>query len=489
MTRILLTFLVFLNFSALALARQPASTPSGNADTSELAPATPAESDEAAEATPTPEPTPFPAQEAVTSAVKTVSEKVEDVTAAVTKDRKTATSVARQVRKILAISVFNFTAGQLLASFGILLTVLVFRRIIINLLLRGLRRYARRRKNKLNEDVLEALDRPLSLFLLLLGIYLAVIVLPLDPSVINFFGNLIRAIAMGAIVWAFIRLTDLIANQISDRLGNRPGSAAAGFAPLIRKTLRIFVLIVGSLMVVDNLGYNLTGVIATLGLGTAAVALAAQDSLKNGFGAFMIVLDRPFKVGDWIQVGDSIDGNVESIGLRSTKVRTFPKTILSVPNGVLANESINNWSKMPKRRVKQTVGVTYESTAADMEGLVEDIRQLLRDDEGVHPEFILVNFTDFGPSSLDILVYYFTKSTAWLEHLDVKQRVNCKIMRAIHDRGLSIAFPTTTMHLDGPVANQLANHPYESRWDLGEAPSPNARPSQPRRSEPADYPG
>ncbi|MGC1479209.1 MAG: mechanosensitive ion channel family protein, partial [Chthoniobacterales bacterium] len=418
----------------------------------------------------------LPAQEAVTTAVKAVTEKVENVTDAVTRDRKAARSVTLQFRRVLETDFFGFTLGQLLSSFCILLAFLAFRGIVISLILRGLRRLAARKKNKLNEDVLIAIERPLSLFLLLLGIYLAVIILPLEATVIRFAGNVIRAAGMATIVWALVRLTDLIANQIGDRLGSRPGSAAAGFAPLIKRTLRIFVLIVGVLMVVDNLGYNLTGLIATLGLGTAAVALAAQDSIKNGFGAFMIVLDRPFKVGDWIQVGDKIDGNVESIGLRSTKVRTFPKTIVSIPNGVLANESIDNWSKMPKRRVKQTVGVTYESTAADMEGLVEDIRDLLRADEGVHPEFILVNFTDFGPSSLDILVYYFTRSTAWLEYMDVRQRINCKIMRAIHNRGLTIAFPSTTLYLDGPVASRLANQPYESRWDLGatrEVDSPN----------------
>ncbi len=488
MTRFLLASLLFLNFATISMARQPATVRAADAKTAEQVSSASAQADGTEEAT-TPEPTPLPAQEAVATAVKAVSDKVENVTDAVTKDRKTAATVTNQVRKILAISVFNFSVGQLLTSFGILLTFLVFRRIVIDLLLRGLRRLAARRANKLNEDVLIALEKPLSLFLLLLGVYLAVIVLPLELRVVNFFGNLIRAVGMGAIVWAFVRLTDLIANQIGDRLGNRPGSAAAGFAPLIKRTLRIFVLVVGVLMVIDNLGYNLTGVIATLGLGTAAVALAAQDSLKNGFGAFMIVLDRPFKVGDWIQVGDSIDGNVESIGLRSTKVRTFPKTILSIPNGVLANESINNWSKMPKRRVKQVVGVTYESSAADMEGLVDDIRQLLRDDEGVHPEFILVNFTDFGPSSLDVLVYYFTKTTAWLEHMDVRQRVNCKVMRAIHDRGLSIAFPTTTMYLDGPVASQMADHPYESRWDLGSGRSPNAGSPRAQRPGHAEFPG
>jgi MscS family membrane protein len=193
----------------------------------------------------------------------------------------------------------------------------------------------------------------------------------------------------------------------------------------------------------------------------------------------MIVLDRPFKVGDWIQVGDKVDGDVESIGLRSTKVRTWPKTIISIPNGVLANEYINNWSRMPKRRVKQVVGITYEATARDMEELVEEIRDILRKDEGVQQDFILVNFTDFGESSLDILVYYFTTTTAWLAHMDIRQRINCKIMEAVNRRGLSIAFPCRSVYLEGPAASRLAELPYASRWDAPTALPGDSGPATP----------
>ena len=117
---------------------------------------------------------------------------------------------------------------------------------------------------------------------------------------------------------------------------------------------------------------------------------------------------------------------------------------------------INNWSRMPKRRVKQIIGVDYDTKPETMEALVEDIRGLLREDEGVHQEFILVNFTDFGESSLNILVYYFTKTIAWLEHMDVRQRVNLKIMNVIEARGTSIAFPTRTVHLKGEILEKLA---------------------------------
>ena len=187
------------------------------------------------------------------------------------------------------------------------------------------------------------------------------------------------------------------------------------------------------------------------------MALAAQETLGNFFGSVSLVADRPFKVGDWIQVGDKVDGDVEAIGMRSTKVRTWSKSLMSIPNKVLANEMIENWSRMPKRRVKQYIGVTYSTPADTMHDLVEDIKQLLRDDEGVQQDFILVNFTDFGDSSLQILVYYFTTTTAWLKHMDIRQRINIKIMKAVEVRGASMAFPTRSLHFEGEIAERIAD--------------------------------
>ncbi len=373
----------------------------------------------------------------------------------------TATEVIGQT---LRLQLFGMSLGHLVLSFVILAAGVLFRNVLSRAVINRVVRFAER-SPLLDVKFVLALTRPLSMFLLIAAVYVALMVLPMDPVLQRFLGYLFRGLTMITAVWGALLLTDVIGSFIEKRLGERPGSALVGFAPLMKKTMKVFVLMIGVLMTVDNLGYNVTGILATLGLGTAAIALASQDTIKNAFGALMIAVDRPFKVGDWIQVSDKVDGDVESIGLRSTKVRTWPKTVLSIPNGVLANEYINNWSQMPKRRVKQVVGLTYEATAEDMEAAVEDIREILRGDEGVEQQFILVNFTDFGESSLDILVYYFTKTVAWLEHMDVRQRVNCKIMRAIQARGLSIAFPTRSLYFEGSAASKMAGVPYESRWE------------------------
>jgi MscS family membrane protein len=382
------------------------------------------------------------------------------------------------VMGVLRFEIFGLSLGNLLLSLLVLFISILFRNILSNAILKRIVRFARR-KEAIDHRLVLALTRPLSFFLLLLGIYISLVILPFNPEIERLIAHLFRGLTMLAVVWGALMATDIAADQLESKFSGRPDSPLAGFAPLVKKTLKIFVLVIGVLMTIDNLGYNVTGILATLGLGTAAIALASQDTIKNAFGALMIVLDRPFKVGDWIQVGDKVDGDVESIGLRSTKVRTWPKTIISIPNGVLANEYINNWSRMPKRRVKQVVGITYEATARDMEELVEEIRDILRKDEGVQQDFILVNFTDFGESSLDILVYYFTTTIAWLAHMDIRQRINCKIMEAVNRRGLSIAFPCRSVYLEGPAASRLAELPYASRWDAPTALPGDSGPATP----------
>jgi MscS family membrane protein len=349
-----------------------------------------------------------------------------------------------------------FTLGELALSFGIVLLTLFLRGVLTRIIFANLKRLAARTRWEHDDRLLEALERPASTFLLVLGIFLAMVVLPLGEE----WGGLIQTVFRGGsiliIFWGLFRMADVLVDVLSHLSAKAGTDSFRGFGSLIKKSLRVFIIIVGAVMVIDNLGYNIGGIIATLGIGGAAFAFAAKDTIANIYGSIALALDRPFRVGDWIQVGDRVDGDVEEIGLRSTKVRTWPKTVISIPNAVLANEMIDNFSRMPKRRVRQVVGVTYETSPETMEQIVEAIRQLLREDDGVNQEFILVNWTDFGSSSLDILVYYFTVTTKWLEYMDVRQRINVKIAKAVREHGSSVAFPTRTLYFEGEVARRLA---------------------------------
>jgi MscS family membrane protein len=353
-------------------------------------------------------------------------------------------------------SVGPFTLGQLSVCFGIILLTFVLRRILARMIFASLRKLAAKTKWVYDDNFLEALEKPTSMFILFTGVYMATVTLPLSAEWESLTSTLYRGASIFVVFWGLFRLTDVVIDILGHVSKSTGNDSFRGFGGLVKKSLRVFIIVVGMVMVIDNLGYNIGGIIATLGIGGAAFAFAAKDTIANIYGSIALALDRPFQVGDWIQVGSVVDGDVEEIGLRSTKVRTWSKTVISIPNAVLANEMINNWSRMPKRRVKQVIGVTYETNPETMEKIVEAIRELLRNDDGVQQDFILVNWTDFGSSSLDILVYYFTTTTAWLKHMDVRQRINGKIATAVADHGSSIAFPTRTLYLEGDVAQQLA---------------------------------
>jgi MscS family membrane protein len=201
-------------------------------------------------------------------------------------------------------------------------------------------------------------------------------------------------------------------------------------------------------MTIQNLGYSISGLLASLGIGGLAVALAAKDTLSNIFGSFMIILDRPFHIGDWVKAGD-MEGVVEEVGFRSTKIRTFAKTLITVPNNIIANLAIDNFSRMPNRRIKLNVGVTYETSPAQMRRAVSLIREMLTNHPAIQQDFFLVNFTDFGASSLDIMVYCFTTTTVWGEYLDARENVCLKIMDILEELGLEIAFPSRSVYLRG----------------------------------------
>ncbi|OIO60320.1 MAG: mechanosensitive ion channel family protein [Verrucomicrobia bacterium CG_4_10_14_3_um_filter_43_23] len=355
---------------------------------------------------------------------------------------------------IMGYEIGGYALIDLITSFAIILLALIFRNVIAKAVFKKLHALIQRNKSGLSEIMLQALEKPASIFILVLGIYLGILALPLDARVELLVTKFYRGASMVIIFWALMRLSDIFTIAIARVIAHGNESVLKGFTPLIKKTIQILFFVVGALMVVDNLGYQISGILATLGIGGAAIAFASKDTVANFFGSLCIVLDRPFKVGDWIQIGDKVDGDVESIGIRSTRIRTWPKTLVSVPNSVMANEFINNWSRMPKRRVKQVVGISYDTQPDVVDLIVEDIRTILKEDTGVDQTYYLVNFTDFGESSLNILVYYFTATIVWKEYMDIRQRVNVKIMKTIQSRGSSIAFPSRSIYFQGDLAQK-----------------------------------
>jgi MscS family membrane protein len=216
----------------------------------------------------------------------------------------------------------------------------------------------------------------------------------------------------------------------------------------LSKLARISVFITAALMILQTLGFSISGVLAFGGIGGVAVGFASKDLLSNFFGGFIIYMDRPFAVGDWVRSPDrEIEGTIENIGWRVTRIRTFDKRPLYVPNSVFSHIAVENPSRMSNRRIKETIGIRYDD-GSKIESIITQVKEMLKK----HPEIdtektLIVNFNCFAPSSLDFFIYTFTKTTDWIKYHDVKQDVLLKIIKIVEENGAEFAFPTTTMHL------------------------------------------
>lgn len=352
------------------------------------------------------------------------------------------------IRDFLGQSILNITVGQLLGAFLAVLVGFVGRHVIRFVLERA-KRVTARSRTRLDDIFIDALRMPAGWASILAGIWVATQILPLPVEPVNirmFIGALAKGTSMLLLVWFAIRLTDRVCIYWSEQAQLTNSKLDDQAIPIIQGTSKVFLVLVGGALFLQNLGYSVGSLIAGLGLGGAALALASKDTLSNLFGAIVIFWDRPFEVGDWVDL-EGVEGTVEEVGLRTTRIRTFANSLVTLPNMKLTTASINNWSKMQKRRIKMTIGVTYDSSPGRMEAGVKAIQDIIGNSPDFHHDFYLVRFNAFGPSSLDIFVYCFTVTTVWAEFLEVQEQFLLEIMRRFEALELSFAFPTQTLHV------------------------------------------
>ncbi len=320
-------------------------------------------------------------------------------------------------------------------------------RLIRFLLLRIFPRFREDIKN----NYFPPFEMPLRLFFLLLGIFLALIYLPflterMETLVIDIF----RSVVIVIVGWGFYNLTAVSSHLFENIKERFQLDVDEIVLPFFSKVLRVVIVILVISIIVREWGYDISGLVAGLGLGGLAFALAAQEALSNLFGGLIIITERPFKAGDWIET-NHVEGVVVEVSFRSTRVRTFAQGLVTVPNALMAREAIINWSEMGKRRIMFKLGVTYTTPRVKVENCVREIKQMLENHPDIHPDTIFVRFDGFNESSLDILLYFFTYSIRWNEHLAVKEDVNFKIMEILEKEGVSVAFPSRSLYFETPL--------------------------------------
>jgi MscS family membrane protein len=307
-------------------------------------------------------------------------------------------------------------------------------------------RVVNKTKNTLDDDLLDALKRPVDFLFIVIGAIFAKSVLNLDNEIGDILDKILRSGFIVVLFWALLQTINHLEENIhtiSNKFGDKISPDVANF---IIKSIRFFIIVLCAIAVLQEWGYNVSGFLASLGLVGMAFALAAKDTAANLFGSLVIFTDKPFRVGDWIKT-PHVEGIIETIGIRSTKVRTFAQALVTVPNATLANNAILNWSKMGKRRIKMNIGITYDTKGETVEKIVSDIKQMLQNHKDIHQETIHIYFSNFGSSSLDIFCYYFTKTINWGEFMRVREDTYLQIMKIVEQNGSSFAFPTQTLHV------------------------------------------
>lgn len=339
----------------------------------------------------------------------------------------------------------------------IFLVIYLFRKFFVQKIINLLLKITDKTHIGLDNLLIMAYEKPLQLFFAALGIYLALAYLPLSVETNVLISRLYRSIVIILVSFGLWNLVGLVCESTEETGNLAIFKIDKILLPFLSRVLKFIIVVLALSIILQEWDYDINGLIAGLGLGGLAFALAAQQTLANLFGGFVILTDKPFSLGDWI-LTPSVEGVVEDINFRSTKIRTFAQAVVSIPNSTLASEPITNWSRMDKRRITFMLGVNYSTPREKIEKCVTDIREMLRNHPDIHQETIFVNFDSYGESSLNIFLWFFTKTTVWEEFLQVKEDVNLKIMSILEDEGVTVALPSTSIYFENDLTTRAINN-------------------------------
>ncbi len=362
---------------------------------------------------------------------------------------------------VIGIEVWQFI------GLGVMAVIIVAARFLI---IWGITALIRRRTQPYRHDFweheLKRLQRPLLFMLAAITLAIGFPILDFDADVENVVGILTSfAATLGGVLVGF-RLVDAGADYWKEIASETDSKLDDQLVPLARTAGKLFVGAIGGVFILQNLDVNITSLIAGLGLGGLAVALAAQDTLKNLLGGATILADKPFQVGDWVIVGD-IEGTVEQVGFRSTRIRTFADSLITVPNARMTDTAVNNMGQRTWRRYYTTVGIAYHTDPDRIQAFVEGIRAIVRSNQQMRHDYYIVELHSFGASSLNIMVYTFIGASNWNEELRTRHVFNVDIIRLAQELQVEFAFPTQTLHIASSVDGTQEIPELRDRRDLG----------------------
>ena len=340
--------------------------------------------------------------------------------------------------------IFGTPIANILGATFAFLFFLFLRKMFTKFIIKLLLLVALKTKNVLDERIITGLKEPIRFGFIVVGLHLFFMLLFVSN---NFIHLVLESLIIYTIFWGIISFIDALKDYIFnysdiDKLHSKELSS------FIIKVLKTIVIAIGGTLILQNWGVNVTGITTSLGIGGLAFALAAKDSASNLVASIALLLDNSIKNGEWVKVA-GVEGVVESVDMRTTKIRSFQKSIFTIPNSLVANNPIENFSRRGVRRIKMNVGLTYSTASDDVENIVISIRKMLQSHPQIsQKETLLVNFNDFGDSSLDIFIYTFTNTANWEQYLCVREDIHLKMLRIVEENNSSFAFPTQSIYIE-----------------------------------------
>jgi len=346
--------------------------------------------------------------------------------------------------RYLADTVFGIPLGNLIVAFLVFLTVVLLRNYLSKVVTRFLLSLAKKTQSQLDDITVEQLYHPLRfLFIIIaLDLFFQFAFLINDTTEI-----LINTLLIIDIYWILYAFTPALQHLLVD-YSHHNQHLSYELSRFIIRLVRTLILLLALISLLYNFGINVTAFVASLGLVGMAFALAAKDTAANLFGSIALMLDQSIRIGEWIKV-NGVEGIVEDIGMRTTKIRTFEKSIVVVPNSIVANTNIENYSRRNIRRIKMVLGLTYDTTPEQMQKILKALRRLLATHPGIaQDQTTLVRFDRFEDSYLGIFIYTFTNTADWDQYLATREDVQLKMMEIVQEHGAQFAFPSQSIYVE-----------------------------------------
>lgn len=340
---------------------------------------------------------------------------------------------------------FAIPLGNILGAFFSFFFFLLLHKLFANLVINVLHPFTKTTRINYDERILTALKGPLSFVFIIIGVRLFFALLFIETDFIN---NIINTMIAYNIFWAIYEMSFALRGVVYSFTSKFNPELSYEMGNFILAFIRGIILAIGLGSILEVWGINVSALVAGLGIGGLAFALAAKDTAANLFGSIALLLDKSIRIGEWIKIGE-VEGTVEDIGMRTTKIRSFQKSLITLPNQMIANSPIENFSRRGIRRIKMTIGLTYDAKSEQIEKILLDIKTMLQNHEGIaQNETMLVNFTTFDDSSLGILIYTFSKTSNWEKYLNIQEDINLKIMKIIEENNAAFAFPSQSLYVE-----------------------------------------